>query len=188
MSHPNAEVKWIQTVSGLRVNPRSMTVGDIRMVDIAHALSMQCRYAGHCYKFYSVAEHCVLTSWVLEQMGRGPRVQLYGLLHDAEEAYLPDLPRPIKEMFPEYREAGKYIMDLVIGKYNLPWGCKDEIKKVDNALLHTEALEIMGDTSGWYLPEPPVPDLLIQGWEPHKAKTKFLHRFNQLRDDIFPNG
>ena len=82
---------WIQTMSGVIFYPLDPRPEEIRIEDIAHALSHQCRFAGHCREFYSVAEHSVRVSRELPQ-----EFMLWGLLHDASEAYLVDLPRPIK--------------------------------------------------------------------------------------------
>lgn len=82
---------WIQTFSGRQFFPLEPRVEDVCIEDIAHGLSNLCRYAGHCECFYSVAQHCLLVSRVV------PREHaLRGLLHDASEAYLIDVPRPIK--------------------------------------------------------------------------------------------
>jgi hypothetical protein len=181
MAHPNAEVKWIQTFTGKRVDPRNMTEADICIEDIAHALSMQCRYGGHTRYFYSVAEHCILVSEAIAYRGHyGRRAQLYGLLHDADEAYLPDMCRPVKEMFPEYKTAGDRILELVVKKYYLPYGAVEEVKKVDHMLLHTEAQQLMGDLNGWYLPEPPMPEVTVQCLPPSEAEAEFLRRFTNL--------
>jgi uncharacterized protein len=83
---------WIQTYTGKQFWPLSPLPEDIVIEDIAHALSMQCRFGGHVRTFYSVAQHSVHVSLLVE-----PQYALWGLLHDAAEAYLVDLPRPIKK-------------------------------------------------------------------------------------------
>lgn len=84
-------MSWIQTFTGKKVFPLAMTAEMVCVDDIAHALSMKCRFTGHCREFYSIAEHSVRVSLLVR-----PELRLAALLHDAAEAYLPDLARPIK--------------------------------------------------------------------------------------------
>lgn len=100
---------WIQTFTGKKFYPLSPQIEDICIEDIAHALSNVCRYAGHCRDFYSVAQHCVMVSdWM-------PSMKLEGLMHDASEAYLGDISRPLKhsDAMSGYREA-EHRMEAVI--------------------------------------------------------------------------
>jgi hypothetical protein len=82
---------WMQTFTGRAFYPLDPRPEDIDPVDIAHALSLICRYGGHSSRFYSVAEHCVLMSHAV-----APEHALWALLHDATEAYLGDMIRPLK--------------------------------------------------------------------------------------------
>ncbi len=92
---------WIQTYSGRQFWPLEPRAEDVAVEDIAHALSLLCRYGGHSSRFYSVAEHCVLVSH---------KCGLHGLLHDAAEAYLLDIPRPVKALMPEYKWAEERVI------------------------------------------------------------------------------
>ena len=85
-------MSWIQVYSGKSFSPLSPTIEDIEIEDIAHALSLQCRYAGHCLYHYSIAQHSVLVSRYVSQENK-----LWGLLLDASEAYPMDVPMPIKQ-------------------------------------------------------------------------------------------
>ena len=89
---------WIQTYTGKRYHPQSPSFADVCIEDIAHSLSMQCRYAGHCSEFYSVAEHSVLVSHLVPEQHA-----FAALMHDATEAYLVDVPRPVKRMLSGYK-------------------------------------------------------------------------------------
>src|SRR5690606_29748913 len=95
---PTRKGDWMQTFTGRRFWPLDPRPDEICIEDIAHALSMQCRYAGHCLSFYSVAEHSVLLSQHVAEPFRR-----WALLHDASEAYLVDVPRPIKGDLSNYR-------------------------------------------------------------------------------------
>ena len=89
-----AAMCWIQTYTGRKFHPLRPRVAEVDVRDIAHALSLKCRFGGHCRVFYSVAEHSVRVSRVLEAKGR--ELAVWGLMHDAGEAYLPDVGRPVK--------------------------------------------------------------------------------------------
>ena len=87
----------LQTISGRYVDLADMRPADVKIEDISHALSMLCRFNGHCREFYSVAQHSVLVSHILRDEGHAPAVQLAGLLHDAHEAYTGDVTHPMKQ-------------------------------------------------------------------------------------------
>jgi hypothetical protein len=107
----------ITTLSGIRFWPLLPNPGDILVEDIAHALAHQCRFGGHASKFYSVAEHSVHVSELCPVQDA-----LWGLLHDASEAYLIDLPRPLKLLpeFAPYREAERQLQRAVAARFGLP--------------------------------------------------------------------
>lgn len=88
--------QWIRTFTGKRFYPLKPTIEDIDILDIAHALSNQCRFSGHSKWHYSVGQHSVYVSQVVRSLGGSPTDIMWGLLHDASEAYLVDLPTPVK--------------------------------------------------------------------------------------------
>ena len=103
---------WFQTFTGAKVNPMTLEPEDVRLEDVAHALSLICRFNGHCNRHYSVAQHSVagahvaLSSgyWHTEHKHDRRNLALWFLIHDAAEAYLQDLPRPVKyadKFFPD---------------------------------------------------------------------------------------
>jgi hypothetical protein len=104
VSNPTRVGDWIQTYSGRQFWPLDPRVEDVHLEDIAHALSNVCRYTGHVREFYSVAEHSVHVSWSCE-----PEDALWGLLHDASEAYLADMARPVKQNMPVYVAAERLV-------------------------------------------------------------------------------
>lgn len=166
---------WIQTYTGRQFWPTEPNWKDVHIEDIAHSLSMQCRYTGHCKFFYSVAEHSVHVSHFLP-----PALQLEGLLHDATEAYLTDIPRPLKPFLPEYRRFEQRLRLAIATYFVLAVEEPAEVKRVDTAILADEMTQIMAEPpAGWNLPEPPL-GVTIEGWLPERAKAEFLKRYYRL--------
>jgi hypothetical protein len=174
---------WIQTFSGTQFWPTDPRAGEIHLVDIAHALSNQCRFSGHCKRFYSVAEHSVEVSVVAEHMSDGDLTAArWGLLHDAAEAYLVDLPRPIKysDVGLGYREAEACVALCVAERFGLPWPMPEAVHHADNVLLATERVQLMASPPApWEtLPDPLAIDL--RAVPPELAETLFHVRAKQL--------
>jgi uncharacterized protein len=179
------DVSYIRTYSGGRFWPLDPHPDDLEIEDIAHALSNLCRWTGHSEKFYSVAQHCVLVSANLPS-----HPQLEGLMHDASEAYLSDLSRPVKHapgLGEVYRQAEKKIEEAIAMKFDLPKDTSPEIKMVDNRLLYTEARDLMKNLT-WSsdsakqneTEEPNYLAITIEPWSPERAKQEFLQRFYLL--------
>lgn len=121
------------TYTRRRINPLKMTPEDVDIRDIARALTMQCRYAGHVGTFYSVAEHSVRVSDELAGTG----LELAGLLHDAAEAYLGDLIRPLKHgpMGEAYLEAEAHVEECIAKAFGLPHPMPPEVMEADRKVL-----------------------------------------------------
>jgi hypothetical protein len=166
---------FLQTHSGILFFPLDPRPEDIDVGDIAHSLSLQCRFAGHVKRHYSVAEHSIRVSKIVSR-----DVALWALLHDASEAYLVDLPRPLKVLpeFYRYREIEKNIMDAIVRKYGLCEIMPEEVDYADNVLLATEARDLMGGINGLDLPEP-LGEVIIP-WNQHTAEMAFLATFSEL--------
>jgi hypothetical protein len=183
-TEPNSAVvarrgAWLQTYSGRQFWPLDPRAEEIDILDIAHSLSMQCRYAGHCQRFYSVAEHSVYVSQVIE-----PQFALYGLLHDAAEAYLVDVPRPVKPFLDGYRALEDRLWEEVCYKFGLwPDRVKEEaIKRADNAVLLAEKDDLMPNAPApWNVPGEPA-DIRIMCLTPEAARGFFIKRFVELTE------
>lgn len=119
----------IRTFSGITIDPLRATPDQIKLEDIAHALSMVCRYGGHCPKFFSVAEHSLIVSWLAGLYS--PELSVAGLLHDAEEAYLLDMPSPIKWQFKSYVKAGDRLRRTIFEKFGVDYSTYKEVKRFD---------------------------------------------------------
>lgn len=174
---------WIQTHSGRQFFPLDPRPEDIDIRDIAHALSHLCRYGGHTHEFYSVAEHSELVS-----QGVQPKNAKWGLMHDAAEAYLVDVPRPIKQMLPLYQEIEMTLLYAIAQRFNLPMPARgqhlipDEVRRADSRILLTERKVLLPNTvHPWDEIEhhEPLP-VVVVGWPPAAARRRFLTRFHDL--------
>jgi hypothetical protein len=167
---------WIQTFTGKAFDPLSDDPGLIDIRDIAHALSMQCRFNGHCRAFYSVAQHSVHVS----QVTPAP-LALWGLLHDAAEAYLSDLPRPVKSQFPLFSQWEDRLLGRILQEYGLTMPMPDAVRQADERLLMTEARDLMAPPpKDWRIPAKPLENLTIHPLMPAAAEKLFLQRYAEL--------
>ena len=168
---------WMQTYTGRQFWPLDPRPEDVDILDIAHALANVCRFGGHTKAFYSVAQHSVLVSRVV------PAGQaLAGLLHDATEAYIGDMIRPLKRNLHEYRAAEARLEAAITERFVLPAGAfaTPEVKYADNVVLATEARDVMGEPPQAWLPLPSPMDRGIRCETPGEAETRFLGRFEAL--------
>ncbi|MEO5340919.1 MAG: phosphohydrolase [Magnetococcus sp. MYC-9] len=175
---------WIQTFTGVQFWPMDPRSGEIRIVDIAHSLAMLCRFNGHCRRFYSVAEHSVHVSHVV-----APLHAPWGLLHDAAEAYISDMPQPIKRELSVFSMFEEQLQQVIARRFGLPDVLPAAVKQADMQLLATEKLALMGpEPAVWTgLPEPLDPGL-IRAWSPEQAEHAFLNRFYDLFAHERPAG
>jgi uncharacterized protein len=175
---------FIQTVSGRRINPFEPEPELIEIGDIAQALSNQCRFGGHCRSFYSVAQHSCLLSDLLAAREAEPVALLSALLHDAPEAYLVDLPHPLKhrsELGAIYRETESRLHEAVCGRFALPLEPPPGLKELERGLLAAERRALMTVAWSWPELEGAAPlDVAIEPWTPPDAKREFLARFERL--------
>jgi hypothetical protein len=179
-------MSFIETATGRTFHPLDPDFADICIGDIAHALSNLCRFGGHCRHFYSVAEHSVRVSWHLSSCP--DPIPLWGLLHDASEAYLVDVPRPLKNARPfgsSYLLAECRLMIAVCERFGLPLEQPDEVTHADEVLLACEVRDLMrGERAYWQkLAERPHPLIQIAPWSPEVAREQFLKRYVELTGD-----
>lgn len=167
----------IQTYSGRLVDPMNLRPEDVFIQDVAHALSLLCRWTGHCRFHYSVAQHSVLGSQVISQGNA-----LWFLLHDAAEAYLNDMSRQTKDLLPAYKEAEDRALRVIVDRFQLPWPMPAEVKFVDNQMLMAEKDQVM-ERCEWP-PEfcvGPSADVRIDERPPREVERAFMERFISLR-------
>ena len=174
----------IETRSGILFRPLSPNAQDIRIEDIAHALSNQCRFSGHTRVPYSVAEHSVRVSWLLQDWGYDKAIQFWGLMHDAAEAYLVDLPTPLK-MDPRlafYKEAEANLMRVICARFGMCASEPSAVRRADGVLLATEVRDMMhGEKTHWAkLQRVPLVDYRIDPLGQIQARELFLSRFEEV--------
>jgi len=169
---------FIQTYTGKKFWPLNPQPEHVCIEDIAHSLSLQCRYTGHSKCFISVAQHSVLVSCWCD-----PADALWGLLHDAAEAYFADLPPAIKHhpKFSDfYYQIKAPIQRAVLDRYGLPRKKPASVDKADKVALATEARDFMAPlVAGWNLSEAPQKDK-VYSWPHPMAEQYFLNRFRGL--------
>lgn len=168
---------WLQTFTGRAFWPLDPRSEDVDPVDIAHALSLLCRYGGHVQAFYSVAEHCVLMSEAVASENA-----LWALLHDATEAYVGDLIRPLKHAMPAYRTAEDRLMTVICDRFGIGYDCPAEVKAADNRIMRDERDALMkAPPLPWSsIEDVPALGVPIGGWEPAYAERRYLDRLAEL--------
>ncbi len=167
---------FIQTHTGRKVHFLNPVEEEIDIEDIAHTLSLLCRYGGHCQEFYSVAQHSVLCAREVPE-----RLRLEALLHDASEAYLVDMPRPIKRTLKEYTDIENKIQSVISKKYGINYPFSKEVHFIDNKMLATEAKTLMKTNEGFEGFPKPFP-WSVRPWSPQEAKYNFICMFDEYKE------
>ena len=172
----------IMTRSHIMFDPLKPDTALIDVEDIAHSLSMLCRANGHFKSFYSVGQHCINCCHEAAARGWSPRVQLACLLHDASEAYLSDVTRPVKKEIPRYKEIEEPLQDAIWLKYlGTPLTEEEnrQVFQIDDEILWHEFVQLMGaalsDTEPALASEPIYE---FMGFAP--CRDRFLQLFAQL--------
>lgn len=149
---------------------------DFTIEDIAQGLGNICRYAGQCRQFYSVAEHSLHVS------AMSPTNKLEALLHDAAEAFLGDITRPLKQLLPEYKKIEKAVERAIFRRFDLDFSALAALKKIDLSVLAAEQVQVMPPgTDYWSTESGIVPaKITIEFLQPKAAMTAFLQRHREL--------
>lgn len=174
---------WILTFSGIAFNLLEPRVEDINLTDIAHSLSMQCRFVGHCRRFYSVAEHSVNVS---RNVSRNSKA--WGLLHDASEAYIADMSKPLKlysRLGVTYQEIEERLMRAICERFDLPFTQPEEVTEADKRMLMTEKRDLLSESPiPWDNVGEPYPER-IKCYTPTEAEMLFLRAADNLNLRVY---
>ena len=174
--------EWQQTYLGRAIYAQDPRPDEIEIEDIAHALAHQCRFAGHVRAFYSVAEHCVRASYQAP-----PGLEKAALFHDAPEAYIGDLVRPLKatEFGKAYLVVEAKLAKAIGEKFGVVIDpLPAEIEEVDRRMLVTEKRDLLAPPpKEWTYAQghnaKPYA-VVIEPWGPIEAKMRFLTRYREL--------
>ena len=176
---------WTQTYTGIQFRPFNPLPEDVKIIDIAHALSMQCRFNGHIKRFYSVAEHSFLMSYLVS-----PAAAPLALLHDAAEAYIGDMPSPLKDSMTDFKYLDLSLTQAILARFGVGPEHWAEVHAADKWIVHKEARVLMNNpelVDKWGPPPAFKPALGLDydrlGMSPDDAKYNFLLRYREL----FPN-
>ncbi|MGH2359521.1 MAG: phosphohydrolase [bacterium] len=179
--------EFVGIYSGRHFYPLHPSAADVDLLDIAHSLAHQCRFAGHTRSFYSVAQHSVLVSRVC-----APQDALYGLLHDAAEAYLVDVPSPLKHSpeFEAYRTAEALVHRAIMDAFGLPeYDLPESVEAADRIVGFAELSALMPlELATLYVGRngspPPLPfGMRVESWSPTRARREFLARWLEVRNE-----
>ena len=166
---------WFLTYTGKQFWPLDPRPDDICIEDIAHALSNICRFGGHVKNFYSVAQHSLLVHKIC------PTFQ--ALMHDATEAYIGDMVRPLKVSQPDFKSAERLIWINICERFGINPIMQPEVKDADNIALFTERRDLMFPGGPkWKLEEQykPVKEKIIT-YVPYWMEKRFLQEFNRYQ-------
>jgi len=172
------EDKWdwvgsILTATNLTFDVVNPDPNMVSLNDVSRSISLICRYNGHIPSFYSVAEHSVRVSWWLEEMGYDTDTVLTGLLHDAAEAYVGDMVRPLKrhpELGAIHQELEEKVAASVHGALGGIFPHPQPVHDADRAIYDWEVEYIRTGRE--------------TGWEPDYARAMFIHRYENLMDKV----
>jgi 5'-deoxynucleotidase YfbR-like HD superfamily hydrolase len=172
----------MQTFLGGRLHLLDPKPHEIDPRDIARGLAFQCRYTGQCSHFYSVAQHSVLCAEMAEKDGADLNTAQVMLLHDATEAYIGDMNRPLKSALPEYQDIEHKLWLAIALRFCLLPDMPAAVKDIDKRMLAIEKAALCPNAEEW----PGVPEVKVESffaWEPNYALMKFGAKFHELFPD-----
>lgn len=184
-------MSWISTFTGRRFDPLAPDPTTVCIEDIAHALALKCRWTGHTREHYSIADHslrvCAAAGGLVSSS-----LPAWALMHDAAEAYLPDVARPIKASLVGFQEIEYRVLRAIAialelpvegshpGENPIPVGLRYMVQHADDVLLVTEARDLVHGTDGWDWGYPPPLPARIAPLDVYSVERLFLERWREL--------
>ena len=178
---------WIETHGGIKFYFLNPTADMVDIQDIAHSLSLQCRFSGHTKLFYSVAEHCLRVARYLFNTYGEHKLAMQGLLHDASEAYLLDVPSPVKQYLGGYKEMEEKLQEVILNKYHAGWPMNSLVKDADAILLKNEAHYLLPSKGASWINKYPTTDEITLAPYCHssrEAEVAYLSWFHFLEKHV----
>lgn len=173
----------MNTYTGKQFSVLEPDVCAIDIRDIAHALSLLCRGNGHVKHFYSVGQHCINCVKLAKARGYSAEIQLACLLHDASEAYMSDVIRPIKKELPLYQEVEQRLIQIIFSKYGiLEYTSCFEVKEIDDDLCSYDVKYLIGVSEIQVNDLECEPDVAY--YAPHLVEQWYLELFQELLDEV----
>lgn len=186
---------WTETFTGKRFFFENPTPGMVDVADIAHSLALLCRYGGHCRVFYSVAEHSwLLADWYLDSVAPGYAVgrsvptaeqaetAFALLMHDASEAYLIDVPRPVKARLPDYKRLEAPIEAAIAGRFRMEYPHPRVVREADGRIIVDERAQVMSRSGNdWAIGGLEPLGVSLRAWSPGVAEFQFKDMFRYLQ-------
>ena len=174
---------WMITFTGRRFWPLDPRPNEVDIRDIAHSLSLKCRYGGHTRRHFSVAEHCCLMAGHFIRLGR-PDLARWALMHDGAEAYgLGDAIRPVKPFLDGFAAIEAEVAEAIFVHVGLSGEMPPEVKAADNAIIGDEARAMFSPAqireAGWVLDWEPL-GVTVTGQRAEWAEANFLTLFHML--------
>jgi hypothetical protein len=146
--------------------------------DIAHALSRVCRFGGHTESHYSVAQHSVLSSYLAED-----EFKFDALMHDAAEAFLGDIPSPLKMLLPDYKTIEIRVEKAIFERFGVSFPLPQNVKEVDKMMLAIEKRDVIGNDDYWehLAGVVPLDSMTIVPLPAEIAFDFFMSRYEELK-------
>jgi hypothetical protein len=171
----------IRLLSGAMFDYNNPDDSDVKIEDLAASLSKICRFSGHLWQFYSVAQHSVNASYIVPE-----EFAFDALMHDTSEGFTNDIPTPLKYAVPLFKELEVKIETSMAKKFGFRFPLADEVKLADSQMLMIEKLRLKKDFSEWAVLDgidiSEVEHLVdLSPWSPEEAERRFLERYEELR-------
>jgi hypothetical protein len=178
---PSLDDQWIGLLSGAQFNYNKPEESGVTLDDLASALSNICRFSGQLPCFYSVAQHLVNTSKIVDL-----EFAYDALMHDTAEAFTNDIPTPLKWALPIFKDLEVKIESAMAEKFGFNYPYPAPVKQADTEMLILEKLYVKNDNRVWPQYEGIEVDHLVhlvdlKPWQPQRAKREFLERYEQLK-------